>query len=71
MDFKNFQIRIGKKVQKLRESKGLSQEELAEKVNLSRTYIAYIENGVYTPSVKVLFDISKVLEVETHTLFTL
>ncbi len=71
MDFKNFQIKLGKKVQRLRESKSLSQEALAEKVDLSRTYIAYIESGTYTPSIKVLFDISKVLGIEIQELFTL
>jgi transcriptional regulator with XRE-family HTH domain len=44
---------IGQRVQTLRESAGLAQDELADKAGLSRPYISRIERGV-VPSPKVL-----------------
>ena len=38
-------ILFGEKVRKLRKKKGLSQEELAHKANLHRTYIGMIERA--------------------------
>jgi len=37
--------KFGDKIRKLRKEKGLSQEELAEKANLHRTYIGMIERA--------------------------
>lgn len=37
--------KLGRKIKEFRLSKGLSQEELAEKCNLSTSYISYIETG--------------------------
>ncbi|MDP2104149.1 MAG: helix-turn-helix transcriptional regulator, partial [Candidatus Gracilibacteria bacterium] len=42
MDIK---IRFGQRVRELRKKLGLSQEELAEKCKLHRTYIGIIERG--------------------------
>lgn len=33
---------------------GLSQEELAEKTGMERTYISRMERGIYLPSIRVL-----------------
>ena len=37
--------KLGQKIKQFRLTKGLSQEELAEKCNLSTSYISYIETG--------------------------
>lgn len=37
--------KLGRKIKELRLLKGLSQEQLAEKCNLSTSYISYIETG--------------------------
>lgn len=60
---------LGKKVQKLRKNLGYSQEELAEKINISRTHIGHIEQGRKSPSFKVLDKIAKVLKVKISDLF--
>lgn len=44
-------------IKSLREDKGLTQEKLAEKANLTRGYISRLEKGVYpvdSPSIKTL-----------------
>jgi len=62
-------VQLGQKIQKLREQKKLSQETLAEKLEISRTYIAYIETGSRTPSLKVLHNISSIFDVKMEDLF--
>ena len=44
---------------------GLSQEELAYKCNLDRTYISLLERGKRNPTLNVLFGISSALNLST------
>ncbi len=60
---------LGDNVKALRLSHGLSQEELAFRAELDRTYISQIERGVSNPSVLVLLKISLILGVELGELF--
>ena len=46
-----------------RQSKGLSQEQLAEAAGLDRSFISLIERGIQTPNIVVLLKISEVLAV--------
>ncbi|MEZ8267851.1 helix-turn-helix domain-containing protein [Vibrio cyclitrophicus] len=39
-------VGVASTIRRLRKGKGLSQEELAERANLDRTYISGIERGV-------------------------
>jgi transcriptional regulator with XRE-family HTH domain len=54
---------VGASVRRIRRSKKLSQEKLAYLSELDRTYIQSIEKGKRNISVKVLFQISKALNV--------
>ena len=60
---------LGKKIQRLRKKMGLTQEELAEKVGISRAYMGYIEQGRYSASLEVIEKIAKVLKVKMSDLF--
>ena len=60
---------LGKRIQKMRKMAGLTQEELAEKVNVSRAYIGYIEQARNTPSLELLEKIAKVLRIDLKELF--
>jgi transcriptional regulator with XRE-family HTH domain len=60
---------MGTNVRALRQSLGLSQEELAFRAELDRTYISQIERGVSNPSMLVLLKISNALGVELPELF--
>jgi transcriptional regulator with XRE-family HTH domain len=46
--------RLGLNVQRLRRAKGWSQEELADRASLHRTYISGVERGVRNPTLTVL-----------------
>ncbi|MBI2314929.1 helix-turn-helix transcriptional regulator [Candidatus Daviesbacteria bacterium] len=60
---------MGKRIQKIRKGIGLTQEELAEKVGISRAYMGYIEQGRYSASLEVIEKIAKVLRIKISDLF--
>ena len=59
---------IGQKIRKCRKEKGLSQEQLAEKVNISVSHMSHIETANTKLSLPVLVDIATVLQVQTDEL---
>ena len=54
-------IQIGKRLRQLRNIAELTQEELAEKANLSLNFIAMVETGKRTPTIGTLHTISTAL----------
>ncbi len=59
---------LGNNIKKYRELRGLSQNQLAEMVDLSREYIADVERGHKRISLKKLFEIVDVLEIRCSNL---
>jgi transcriptional regulator with XRE-family HTH domain len=59
---------IAKNIKTLRLDKDLSQEELADKANLHRTYISLLERKKKNVSIKILEKIANALEVEISDL---
>ena len=55
----------------LREASGLSQEELARKVGVSRQTIIAIERGKYLPSLPLALLLARVFSVRVEELFRL
>ena len=60
--------KFGDKVQKVRKSQGISQEELATKVFMHRNYIGLIERGERNPTIRTLYKIAKALKVSAGQL---
>ena len=54
-----------------REKKKLTQEELSEKVSVSRQTIIAIEKGKYSPSVMLALKLAMVFDVSVEKLFTI
>lgn len=52
---------IGKKIKNLRLKKGLTQEELGERTDLTKGYISQIERDLSSPSIETFFSILEVL----------
>ncbi|KJS41383.1 MAG: XRE family transcriptional regulator [Roseovarius sp. BRH_c41] len=52
----------------VRRDKGLSQEELAHRAELDRTYISALERNVYNPTIDVVARLADALDVEPATL---
>lgn len=59
---------LGKKISKIRKENGITQDELAYKVGISRAYMGYIEQGRSVPSLHVLEKIAKNLKSTTSNL---
>lgn len=62
--------RVGINVRKYREKLGLSQEELAFKADMHRTYISGVERGVRNPTLVILDRLAKALKVKPHELIS-
>jgi transcriptional regulator with XRE-family HTH domain len=54
---------IGKNIRNHRKEKGFSQEELAEKASLHRTYIGSVERGERNISVENIVSIARALNI--------
>ena len=65
---KRMKLKIAENIRKLRHNLNLSQEQLAEKINISTTHMSHIETGSTKLSLQVLVDIAKVLNVNTDDL---
>lgn len=65
----NLQICLASNIKYYHKQLHLSQEKLAEKADASANYIALIENGKYFPSLPMIQQIAKALNVETLDLF--
>lgn len=48
--------------------KGITQAELAEYINVSESTISLLERGLQTPSIFLVYDISKVFEIDINEL---
>ncbi|MBQ6288024.1 MAG: helix-turn-helix transcriptional regulator [Clostridia bacterium] len=62
---------LGANIRAYRLCAGLSQEELAEKANLHRTYVGAIERGDRNVSLKNIEKLATALNVETYKLLIL
>lgn len=56
-------------IKKYRKEKGLTQLQLAIKCSLSVDHISGIERGKFYPSVKTIFTIAEVLNIEPYKFF--
>ena len=56
-------------LEKIRKEKGISQEELAKALEVSRQTIGSLENGRYNPSIILAFKISKYFNMSIEEIF--
>ena len=60
---------LGTHIQRLRQEKKLSLTQLAEKTEISKSYLSHIERNIQTnPSIEVLMKIAMALGVDIQTL---
>jgi putative transcriptional regulator len=57
-------------IKELREKRNLTQEALAEKVDVTRQTILFLEKGKYNPSLRLAYKIAKVLNSKIEDLFS-
>ena len=68
-EYKNLYQQFGLNVVYYRKKKRLSQTQLAEMVDIHRTYVSSIELGKVSVSFDILFRLAEVLEVSASKLF--
>lgn len=59
---------IGSRIKAARETRQLTQEQLAEKAGLSTTHISVIERGVKGPSLETFVNLANALDVTADSL---
>jgi putative transcriptional regulator len=62
-------IKIENKIKQLREQNGYTQQDLAEKVTVSRQTIISLESGRYNPSIILAYKIAKVFNLAIEDVF--
>lgn len=61
--------KFGHRLKELRKIRGITQEQLAEIVDVHQTYIGKLEVGMCNPSLELLERIVKALDTDLHTFF--
>jgi transcriptional regulator with XRE-family HTH domain len=61
-------VALGRNIQKVRKEKKLTQEQLAEKLGITLTYMGYFEIGHRVPNLKMLAKIADILGVQVKNL---
>jgi len=61
-------LAFGQNVSRIRTAKAFSQDKLAEKADLDRTYLSGIERGVRNPGIKIVIRIARALGVTVDQL---
>lgn len=63
-------MELGKKIKRLRVLCGLTQEELADRCELTKGYISQLENDLTEPSISTLEDIINALGTTFKSFFS-
>lgn len=57
------------RLEEIRKSRGITQEELANILEVSRQTIGFLENGRYNPSIILAFKIAKFFNLTIEDIF--
>ncbi|MDM9646685.1 helix-turn-helix transcriptional regulator [Rhizobium sp. S163] len=59
---------FARNLRRARQAQGLSQEDLAHKAEIDRTYVSSLERGIYSPTIEVVERLAIALGIETADL---
>lgn len=62
------QKNLGLRIKELRAERGITQEELAERCEMFRTYMSRIESGLANPTLTMLYVMAEALQVDVRDL---
>lgn len=60
---------FGKRIKELRLKQGITQEKLAEMIDVDRSYMGFIERGERNPTLEKMRKIAKALKVNVKDIF--
>ncbi len=55
-------------LRRARNGKGMSQDELADRAGIDRSYVSLLENAKYSASIDMIEDLAEALQVPPHGL---
>ena len=58
------------RIKEFREKRGITQEALAEKVDVTRQTILFLEKGKYNPSLRLAYKIAHLFNVKIEDVFS-
>jgi len=62
-------VKFGKRIQELRKKKGFTQEDLADLIDVDRSYMGFVERGERNPTLDKLIKIAQALKITLSKLF--
>lgn len=62
-------LKLGQKIKTMRTKLFLTQEELAFKVGVDRSYMGFVERGEKNPTLSTLVKVARALKVSLYELF--
>lgn len=65
----SFHTKFGDQIKRLRREHEMSQEALAEKIQVDRSYMGFIERGERNPSLEKIIKLAKAFNIEVKNLF--
>ena len=68
-DIHNKYYRLGRRIQWVRQKRGVTQEKLAVGAKVSVTHLGLVETGSRKPSLDLIFRIADALDVKVEELF--
>jgi len=69
INMKDHNFLLGRRIQRLRQQKGITQERLAEELKISLTHLAMVETGKNAPSLRLVYKIADTIGVKIKELF--
>ena len=60
---------MNNRIKELRAKHGLTQLDLAQKANVRRETIVFLEKGKYNPSLRLAYDISRIFDLTIEEVF--
>lgn len=69
MEMEYVNLKIGRKIKDLRNQNGLTQQELADRTELTKGFISQLERGLVSPSVVTLLDLIECLGTNASDFF--
>ena len=61
---KEFTSKLAVHLRKIRDDKGVTQEDLAFKAGINTAYLGHLERGVYSPTMFVIWKITQALGIK-------
>ncbi len=71
MDNKEFLKKIGLKIKVIRSLKGLSQDDVVNKLDIDKRYYSKVERGLTNPTLLYLKNLAEILDVNLENLINL